>query len=415
MSYVKHNDRSLRHPCKKCKRGGSSDESLKLYWAHDTDRPTGQTCTKCHVDGKWSLIESDGSLHGCMDTDGPAPDATPSMPAPVASAPAPATAPATGTPGDMAAKLAEILTGLAPTVDMTKIIAEVNAVVNTRMAEVIEAVNSMTKTVVVEVKQHEKPSVSINGAHKMLPKVLAVLTAPGVRKHVMLVGPAGTGKSTMAKHVAEAMSIPLYEIALGPTMAESRVVGYKNAEGAYVPTFVRQWAEGGGVLHLDEFDAGNPGVLTVFNSLLSNGHFGFPDEMIGLHPDCYVVASLNTYGRGADRTYKGRQALDEATLNRFVKIPVYYDNEVEKNLCLQTGLPEHKVNRVLTYVRSLRAKAESDKMSVIMGVRESEGLCSLLATGEITADEAIEWRIRGGLSDADWQKLTSGITPPSFA
>jgi cobaltochelatase CobS len=405
---IKHNSRTTRQPCKRCKTFGQDG----LYWAHDQSRPD-DTCKECTdregytVNGAFVLTEkATGKRHTCL----PKPGTNPSEP--IYEPPAPAVTTPAGN-ADAATKLAELLASLAPTVDMTAIIAQVDSVVNARMTEVVTAIDAKFAPLTIEIKQHDKQSVTITGAHKMLPKVLAVLNAPGIRKHVMLVGPAGSGKSTLAQHVSEALQVTLYEIALGPTMAESRVIGYKDANGNTVATFVREWAENGGILHLDEFDAGNPGVLTVFNSLLSNGHFGFPDKMIKLHPDCYVIASLNTYGRGADRTYKGRQALDEATLNRFVKIPIYYDDAVEESLCLATGMSQSKVTAVLTYVRQLRAKAEADRLPVIMGVRESEGLCSLVMAG-LSAKEAITWRIRGGLSDADWGKLTLGVSAPSI-
>src|SRR5579859_1861102 len=123
MSIIKHNDRSLRRPCKSCGRGGSADRSLILYWAHDTDRP-GEQCEACTardgspVSGKWVMVESTGALHACQ-TNGPEGPPNPAKP--------PAT-PATGAvnQADAANQIATLLAQLAPTVDMSKVIATVN-------------------------------------------------------------------------------------------------------------------------------------------------------------------------------------------------------------------------------------------------------------------------------------------------
>lgn len=65
----------------------------------------------------------------------------------------------------------------------------------------------------VEVKGRE--AVEISGRqHKVFPSVLKVL---GAGMHVYLVGPSGTGKSTIAEKAAEALGLGFGSISLGPT------------------------------------------------------------------------------------------------------------------------------------------------------------------------------------------------------
>jgi hypothetical protein len=42
---VKHSDRTVRKPCRVCK-------STDLYWAHDTERPTGRVCDSSGIPAK---------------------------------------------------------------------------------------------------------------------------------------------------------------------------------------------------------------------------------------------------------------------------------------------------------------------------------------------------------------------------
>jgi len=127
-------------------------------------------------------------------------------------------------------------------------------------------------------------------------------------------------------------------------------------------------------------------------------------------PLARVVASANTFGRGADRTYVGRQALDGATLDRFSVEYVEVDRTLEETLCLATGLDEAAVKKVLGYVRTLRRNANKHRMPVIISPRASVGMCRLIKAGR-TVNAAIESRCRRGLSDADWQKLSGDAVP----
>ena len=135
------------------------------------------------------------------------------------------------------------------------------------------------------------------------------------------------------------------------------ITGYMDATGDYVRTAFRNAFEHGGVFLFDEVDNGNANALGVVNSALANGSMAFPDGMVKRHPDFLCVASANTYGRGADRQYVGRQALDAAFMDRFEVIHVDYDEALEEALCLATGLDSQRVKAVLGYVRCLRATA----------------------------------------------------------
>jgi cobaltochelatase CobS len=241
-------------------------------------------------------------------------------------------------------------------------------------------------------------------AHKMLPAVIKILS---VRKHVMMVGPAGTGKSHIGHQAADALGLPFYAISVGPTMTESRIIGYKDATGNYQATLFRDAYENGGVFLFDEVDNGSASVLIVINAALANGMMAFPDGMVKRHPDFVVIAAANTYGIGPDRAYVGRQALDAAFRNRFIYVPIGVDEPLEEALCMASGLDTGRIKSVLAYCRHLRRNVERFKLPVVVGPRNSEAACTLLATG-FTARDTIEYAIRCGMSDTDWSKVADG-------
>jgi MoxR-like ATPase len=238
--------------------------------------------------------------------------------------------------------------------------------------------------------------------HQVLPELLLAL---GARCHVLLVGPAGTGKSMLATHAAEALGLELQGISLGPTTPMSKVFGYYDAHGNYHATPFRRAFEHGGVMLLDELDNGHPGLLAELNQALALGVCAFADGMVAAHPDFRLVATGNTYGTGGDRQYVGRQALDAATLDRFVTIDVPVDEHLEERVAM--GLAPGKkrlVRQLLTEVRRLRKVAGDKQLPVMFSPRVSYDGARLLAAGA-TLEQVLSWRVIRGLSTAHRSSL----------
>lgn len=399
-SIVKHGKRTVRKGCDEC-------GTRALYWAHDT-AVAGDYCPECRTHGKWVLVDAETLLPHTLTcpgnhptnesepvvTETPVPAAVEPSPAPVAPAPSPS--PSGGAP-DAFAAFQTLMATLAPKVDR----AEVEAMIKDQLDGVV-----FPTRVVVERATGERKELPAT-AHVRVADVITDLLAG---EHVMMVGPAGTGKSTIAEQCADALGIAYYAISLSPMTPASQILGYMQAEGQYVRTLYREAYENGGVFHFDEVDNAHPSVLAVINASLANGAMAFPDGMVKRHADFRCVASANTYGKGADRAYVGRQQIDAATLDRFTIETIEIDETLERTLCLATGLDAENdglgVDLVLDYVRKLRRNAETKRMTVVLSPRASVGMCRLLAAGK-SWDAAVEARVRRGMSDADWGKLTA--------
>ncbi len=233
------------------------------------------------------------------------------------------------------------------------------------------------------------------GEHESFGKLLSAVKAG---MNVLLVGPAGSGKTTACKKAADALELPFDYVALGPTITESRIFGYMNAAGTYVPTGFRTVYENGGVFLFDEMDSGNPAVLVAINAAIENGVASFPDGLKHRHPDARFVASANTFGRGATAEYVGRNALDAATLDRFTaRIEWTYDEALETSI---GGNPEW----TKTVQAHRAAVAEIGLKRHVISPRASINGSKLLAAGWKRADveaAALYW----GLDEATTQKL----------
>ncbi|HEV7647961.1 MAG TPA: AAA family ATPase [Actinophytocola sp.] len=255
----------------------------------------------------------------------------------------------------------------------------------------------------VEVTLPAGGKITVTGhTHEALPELLLAL---GARCHVLLVGPAGTGKSTLAAQAAEALGLTLQAISLGPTTPMSKVFGYFDAHGNYHETPFRRAFEHGGVMLLDELDNGHPGLLAELNQALALGACAFADGMVTAHPDFRLVATGNTYGTGGDRDYVGRQALDAATLDRFVTIDVPVDEQLEERVAMAHAPGKKRlVRQLLTEVHRLRKAATDKRLPVIFSPRVSIDGAKLLAAGA-SLEQVQRWRVTRGLSAAHREAL----------
>lgn len=189
----------------------------------------------------------------------------------------------------------------------------------------------------------------------------------GAGQNVMLVGMAGTGKTKGAEQTAEALGLKFYCISVGSQTSKSDLLGYIDANGKYVKTAFRDAYEKGGVFVMDEIDAGNSNVLIVLNSALSNDICAFPDKLVRRHKDFHFIATANTYGNGADRTYVGRNQLDGATLDRFTVLDWDIDESLEESLLS----PFEHGKQWLAAVRHLRNEVKTKNIRAIISPRMS--------------------------------------------
>lgn len=401
---TKTSSRTVRSGCKHC-------GSMSLYWAKDSETQ------------KFVLVEADshtrGSAKGCSipyatvhkcrseyaPTPGEPVDILPDdefkPDVPDVSDPAPVSVPSTPNQpngsGDVESALGtlmEALKGQSVNEDAVRSI----------VADELAKTDRPTRTVVIK----DETIREVEGlTHRILADVIA-LASTG--KPVLMVGPAGTGKSTIARQVADAFGFTqdqYGEISCDPQMSSSALFGYMDANGNYVRTVFRDRWEHGGMFHFDEFDNSHPSILAKINAALalSAGQtLAFPDGMIVRHTEFRAIASANTFGNGPDRIYVGRQQLDKATLDRFLVIEVDYDEALEQNACHATGVDPEKMHRILGLVRSLRKDAAKHKLPVIFGQRSSVYAC-VLAANDVRAELVMSAAIRRDVSDNDWNRL----------
>jgi len=200
---------------------------------------------------------------------------------------------------------------------------------------VINAQPVQQTPVVVKTVPLPTPVVAVNKRqHYLLPLIVKALKA---NCHIWLVGPAGSGKTTLAASAASELGLSHVALSVCGQTTKTDLLGFIDAHGVYRGTCFRQAYEHGGVFCLDEIDNGNANVLAVLNSALASTCTTFPDKSVERHKDFIVIACANTYGVGATGGYVGRTQVDAATLDRFFFIEMPYDEGLEAHII---GVPQ---------------------------------------------------------------------------
>ena len=279
---------------------------------------------------------------------------------------------------------------LSPTVDE----ATVRQIV---MAEVKKAMDD-SPVVKIEVVRPDGSAHKVEG--HVRPEFKKILTRASIGINILLVGPAGCGKTHLAHQVAEALGRPFASVSCTAGMSESALQGWlipgeNNGAFEYLSSdFVRMY-EQGGVFLFDEIDGSDSNTLLFMNQALANGSFFLPirkgASLVKRHPDFVCMAAANTFGTGANQTYAGRERLDESTLDRFRAgvVSLDYDQTFER----KSVAPD-----LLAWGWAIRKRISEARLRRVMSTRFLLDATKLLKAGE-TVEEIKATFFEGWSSD----------------
>ena len=250
--------------------------------------------------------------------------------------------------------------------------------------------NGTGKAITIKVETNGAEVKQIEGKHYH-PAFEKVLKETQTLKQVWLCGEAGTGKTTLAEHVAEAMNLKFAYISCSAGMSEAHILGRMNIQGEYLPAPFIDVYENGGLMLFDEVDNSDANVLTVLNSALANGKISIPNRVqapfADRHKDCHIILSSNTWGKGyeggSDAIYV-REMLDGAFRDRFAvaKTHVGYDKNLEAMFC--SDYPE-----LAEELWRLRKKVKDNRLEYVISTRCFKDGAKLMKALDYTVKDVI--------------------------
>lgn len=204
---------------------------------------------------------------------------------------------------------------------------------------------------------------------------LRSLISSGV-SNIWMVGPAGCGKTTIAKLAANSLQKDCYIMSCGIGTSSAEFIGYKYP--AREGTKFAEYYSKPSIIVLDEFTALDPSVAQIANSALANDSLETTTGTVTRHPECIIIATSNTYGSGASRQYVSNNALDASTIDRFAGgiLKVDYDKNYESQFDKE----------VVSYIETLREVIKLNNLRRIASTR------SIINGQKLKEEGVYEWR-----------------------
>jgi len=253
----------------------------------------------------------------------------------------------------------------------------------------------------IEIAHIDAPKVTIDGpVNEAFDDVLALCNA-GL--NVMLVGPAGSGKTTLARQVAKALRLRYSEMSVSGATTEGDLFGrsipnVSDGTMRFQPSDFLESYENGGMFCLDEFDSGNENTFVKVNSAVggkcafveARKHNGL-SSFVKRHEQFRLVACANTYGTGSSMVYTGRNQLDAATLDRFVSVWVDYCEPLERSLAMSESWL-HRVWRI-------RERVNAQKMRRVVSTRMFFVNANLMSAAGLSEDKIMSLLLQSWTQD----------------
>jgi len=236
---------------------------------------------------------------------------------------------------------------------------------------------------------------------------------------VLIIGPKGTGKTSLVRKFASEIGKTLYPVNFSLRTRESHLVGTKTmnqGEITFVEGILIKSMRDGGILYLDELNAAEADVLLRLDEALDDRRQIVLKEadgqIIKAAHNWFVIATINPL------SHEGTKELPPQLLSRFpVRLRLEYPpKEVEKQIIKQhvdfDESDEKHIESALKLANSLREAASLEELYYSPSIRESIAFAKLL-TNQVSpkiAAEIVYANVYDQWGEIEYRKVMDMIT-----
>ena len=211
-------------------------------------------------------------------------------------------------------------------------------------------------------------------------------------KNIMMVGPAGCGKTQAAKSLPEATDKPFFYFNLGSTQdPRAALIGnthFKKGETLFDKSpFVKALETPNAIILLDELSRAHPEAWNILMTVLD-------EEQRYLRLDESIDSPIIKVAKGVcfiataniGNEYTSTRVIDRALMDRFEIIEVDILNQAQEQVLLQKRFPSldtELIESVADIADTTRKewRSEEGKLSTMVSTRMTVRLCDLLVDG----------------------------------
>lgn len=236
---------------------------------------------------------------------------------------------------------------------------------------------------------------------------------------VLIIGPKGTGKTSLVRKFAADMGKRLYSINFSLRTRESHLVGTKTmnqGEVTFVEGILIKSMRDGGILYLDELNAAEADVLLRLDEALDDRRQIVLKEadgqLINAMDNWFVFATINPL------SHEGTKELPPQILSRFpVRLRLEYPpKEIEKQIIKYhvnfDSAQEGDIDNALKLANILREAASLEELYYSPSIRESIAFARLLSNqvSPIKAAEVVYANVYDQWGEVEYRKVMDMIT-----